>query len=169
MILDWTGLEDWTAPIPLQMFAYWSIKWGTWGRYIVGGGFANDIDAHRRFVSTALARMDCDDSDDQVALCRCISVSVFKHKIQLQAKSFVRSYRNSALSAKISWMLMLIDQKHGQTIICKWNGTLGHTQGCYNWTTPMYSLLRSQRPACLHSARRRVDHCPLPSQLNITA
>lgn len=70
----------------------------------VGGGFANDIDAYRRFVSTALARMDCDDSDDQVALslCRCISVSVFKHKIQLQSKSFVRSYRNSALSAKIS-------------------------------------------------------------------
>lgn len=28
-------------------------------------------------------------------------------------------------------MLMLIDQKHGQTIICKWNGTLGHTQGSH--------------------------------------
>lgn len=37
-----------------------------------------------------------------LSLCPCISVSVFKHKIQLEAKSFVRSYRNSALSAKIS-------------------------------------------------------------------
>lgn len=84
------------------------------------------------------------------------------------AYGFVRSDRHFALSAKISWMLMLIDQKHGQTIICKWNGT--HPQTCtqeassttvYNPVT-IYSFRNiytdEEKSPCIHPSIHPFTH-----------